>query len=1520
MTPARFQTIEEIYRAALDQEPEQVSAFLDKACEGDAALRHKVEALLSSRQRADGFIESSAVSLAAKLIQNGHGQSLVGYTIGHYKICESIGAGGMGEVYVATDTVAGRKAALKLLPLRFTGDAERLKRFEQEARAVVALNHPNILTVYEIGADHSIHYIASELIEGETLRDRLTRGPMQLSEAVEIAIQVASALAAAHQAGIVHRDIKPENIMLRSDGYVKVLDFGIAKLAEEELPATMPKDEALLLVETNLGAVLGTVRYMSPEQARGGHVGKTTDIWSLGVVLYEMVIGHAPFSGDSPKEVMSSILEKEPPPLTRSVAHSRPELQQIISKTLRKDREERYNSAHELLQALKDLRRKLEAELERAAAPLWLRWARSPVALALIVLAAALALTVPFFRHRNLATTLPPDKSIAVLPLQNLSDDKQNAFFADGMQDELLSNLSKIKDLKVISRTSVMQYKSGTKRNLKEIAQQLGVSNVVEGSVRRSGDHVRVSVQLIDARTDRHLWGENYDRTLADSLSLQGELATDIASAVGATLSPQEKARVQAKPTNNPAAYDAYLRARAIPIDWGFALEGDIESAIRLYQEAVKLDPNFTLAWAYLSIAQKQSVWKQIGEHTALAGPAELSQAKDSLNHALALDANLPEVHLARGYNETDHARALAEFRQAEKDLPNSADVIEAIARAQRALGHWDEAVANLRRAIELDPRNIRASNNLALTYCAMRRFSEALATLDRILAWDPTNTRALLTKADALVAIGDLQAAEPLLANPELPASRRARYAVLQRNYAAATEILSKDLAVERGQRDPGDILSLAFSQQLVGDSSAARATYERAEQDFQRQLKQIAPGSFAEADTHALLGSAYAGLGDAASAIAEGQKAMALLPSFKNPEFGPDFENEMTCIYGQLGDADHAIPMLKRLLRTSCAGATFTTPATLRLDPTWDKIRNDPRFQELIAENAPIPEKSIAVLPFENLSKDKANAYLAAGIQEEILTRLASIADLKVISRSSTQRYQSEPRNIGEIANQLSVANILEGSVQKVADQVRVNVQLINAQTDSHLWAETYDRKLNDVLGVESEIAKRIAESLQAKLTGPEEQGLEIKPTNNPEAYEAYLRGLAFEARGRYSALLSASREAADSYERAVQFDPNFALAWARLCRVDSQIYFSRLDASSVARTNAAKRALENAQKLEPNSPETQLALGYYQYFVLGDYGPAKATFGRVSKMLRGSNEVPGALGYIERREGHWDESVAYFVQALALDPRNVELLMAAAWNYSMLRQFPAALKFYDRALDITPYDPDIMAWKAGIYQADGNLQEAARLLSKINEQTPNENTLNTKITQLRLERNYGEAVRLLQARLAEFQFDSQYWKSFDQVALALMQRLAGDTAGAKATAEQARNALEQLYKDQTDEQTLAGTLYQLSRAYALIGERDSALKAAQRVIMFLPRAKYPMDGPKLEENLAFIQTIVGENGRAISTLTPLLQTPYNSGLYGPGITPALLKLDPIWDPLRADPRFQELADESKKPVMPK
>jgi TolB-like protein/Tfp pilus assembly protein PilF len=552
-------------------------------------------------------------------------------------------------------------------------------------------------------------------------------------------------------------------------------------------------------------------------------------------------------------------------------------------------------------------------------------------------------------------------------------------------------------------------------------------------------------------------------------------------------------------------------------------------------------------------------------------------------------------------------------------------------------------------------------------------------------------------------------------------------------------------------------------------------------------------------------------------------------------------------------------------------------------------------------------ISEKSIAVLPFENLSQDPNNAYFAEGIQEEILTRLANIADLKVISRTSTQRYQSKPPKLDEIAKQLGVANLLKGSVQKVDDQVRVNVQLINAQTDSHLWAETYDRKLTDVFAVESEIAKVVAESLQAKLTGREEQALAAKPTSNPEAYDAYLRGVAFQGRVYVSNHLLLKATA--YFEQAVQLDPKFAAAWARLSRAHGLLCLRRVD---TADPDAAKDALEHAQELQPNSPDTLLALGYYQYWVLGDYRLSKATFRLVNKLWPNNGEAARALVAVNRRDGQWNESLAWRDKALASDPRNGELIMQAGWTYAMLRQFPMALKLFGRARDIVTDDPDLMSYLAAVYQAQGNLEEAAKFLSDVTPETPFEGAFFIKVTQLRLEGNHAEAVRLLKARLARSQFTSEIHKGIAQVLLAFAQCVAGDTAGAKTTAEQARNTLKPLCEKHPENYGFAASL---GLAYAVLGEKDSALREGERAIKLLPKSKDAVDGPGAEENLALIETFFGEHSRAISTLTRLLQTPYQSQLYNPApLTPALLRLDPLWDPLRSDPAFQKLCEEKQ------
>jgi eukaryotic-like serine/threonine-protein kinase len=963
MTPARFRTIEEIYRAALDQHPDEIGAFLDRACEGDEVLRRKVEALLGSRQRADSFIEKPAVGLTAKIIQDGQADSLVGQTIGHYKISESIGSGGMGEVYLATDIIAARKAALKLLPMRFTEDTERLKRFQQEARAVVALNHPNVLTVYEIGEADPIHYIASELIEGETVRRRLERGPMQLSEAVDVAIQVASALDAAHQAGIVHRDIKPENIMLRPDGYVKVLDFGIAKLAEQELPVTVPRDKALLLVETNLGSVLGTVRYMSPEQTCGERVDQSTDIWSLGVVLYEMVTGHAPFTGDTPQDVMFSILEKEPPLLTTHVAHPPAELQQIISKALRKDRAQRHRSADDLLAALKGLRRKLETESERAAAPLWRRWARSPVALMLVLTIAAFALGLPFYWHRNLTTSSPPDKSIAVLPFENLSPDRENAYFAEGIKDEILTKLATVRDLKVISRTSTAKYQSKPD-NLRKVAQELGVSTILEGAVQKAGDKVRVNVQLIDARADTHLWAKSYDRDLKDVFAVESEVSQEIADALQANLSPSESHALASAGTRDAETYDLFLKGE---YEFHEVNADNNDRAEAFYQQALARDPNFAEAAAALARSRLWRHW-----FVSPLAPAELEEVKSIIDRALALAPNLPEAHLALGLffyrGHRQYEMALTEFNRTLELQPNNALARVYSGWVYRRRGKWERSLADFQRAQELDPRNAVIPTNIEEIYGVLRLWKDAERAGFRALAIDPHNSFAAADLLNIrLSATGDVDSARR--AFDDFPVDIKSSFSglspngsgaggggavgdiigwpvrldIFQRRFTDAFQALDKEVPKndsEHLQQLAGRVLRL-----LAGQTEAAKSAAEQVLPLLEARLRERPDDTFAMTG----LSWVYLALERNADALRLSRQAADLVSIEKDALDGPSFQNGLAQIEARAGAPEEAIKRLRHLL--SIPAGREVSIALLKIDPVWDPIRNRPDFQELLS-----------------------------------------------------------------------------------------------------------------------------------------------------------------------------------------------------------------------------------------------------------------------------------------------------------------------------------------------------------------------------------------------------------------------------------------------------------------------------------------------------------------------------------------------------------------------------------------
>jgi TolB-like protein/class 3 adenylate cyclase/Tfp pilus assembly protein PilF len=552
-------------------------------------------------------------------------------------------------------------------------------------------------------------------------------------------------------------------------------------------------------------------------------------------------------------------------------------------------------------------------------------------------------------------------------------------------------------------------------------------------------------------------------------------------------------------------------------------------------------------------------------------------------------------------------------------------------------------------------------------------------------------------------------------------------------------------------------------------------------------------------------------------------------------------------------------------------------------------------------------IVEKSIAVLPFENRSEDKANAYFADGIQDEILTRLAKIADLKVISRTSTQHYKSAPENLSEIARQLGVAHIVEGSVQKSGDSVRVNVQLIKAANDSHLWADTFDRKLTDIFSVESEVAKAIADQLRAHITGREEQVIAAKPTDNIEAYEAYLRGLAYSLKP----FTPATTLGAQKYlKEAVRLDPKFALAWALLSYTESRGYLTANLQPTVALREEARQAADTALTLQPNLGEAILAKGYYHYACLKDYDTALRYFEQARPLLPNSSRIPESLAYVTRRRGQWDQSESYFNEAERLDPRNVNLLSQHAISYQFLRRFPEALRKLDQVLNITPDDVDAVATKAACAQAEGDLPRASALLAPLRPGADLTQALETQVYQAILERRPAQIIPRLKEILAKADPALGYLNGELRFWLGWAQEIAGDHAGAQQTWQQTRSELEPFLKEQAENLNLIGDL---ALTNAGLGDKTAALALAERAMATIPIEKDATNGPSAIEFFARVAAQIGDPDRAIAALQKLLSIPARGALAeNIPLTPALLRLDPMFDPLRNDPRFQKLCEE--------
>ncbi len=861
-----------------------------------------------------------------------------------------LGAGGMAITYRARDTVLNSTLALKVINRSVAQNRDARLRFLREARAAANIHHPNVARVTYYGEQDGECFYAMELVKGETLEARVRRdGPMPLASALEVVEQAARALAAAEACGVVHRDIKPSNIMLESDAggalTVKLIDYGVAKVLGPQ---------AELGAEQTQAGFIGTPAFASPEQFVGtGNlpIDMRSDIYSLGVTLWYLLTGRTPFVGGTMEEIRVRQTGQLPLEQLKGL-HVPGQVIALLKSMLAADPKDRPQTARELLSAVHNCYARFnpEARARRRRAIL------AGAACVLVFMAIGAWL---FQRTRSLT---PLERSIAVLPFENLSSDKENAYLAEGLQDEILTRLSKIADLKVISRTSTQRYKSAPE-NLPEIAKQLGVAHILEGSVQKSADAVRVNVQLIKAATDSHLWSDTFDRKLTDIFSVESEVSKAIADQLRAKLTGEEAEVIAAKPTDNPEAYDAYLRGLAYTLKTAFTPANSLV-AQKYLKEAVRLDPKFALAWTLLSYVDASGYLTQSLQPTA----ALRDEARQAAETALTLQPNLGEALLAKGFYYyaclKDYDTASKYLGQAELLLPHNSRVLQGLAYVERRRGNWDKSEAYFNEAEKLDPRNVNLLSQHARSYICLRQFPQALAKLEQILNIAPDDIDTLVLKARIAQAEGDLPRASTLLAPLRLGADyanaleTQVYQAILESRPAAVIAQLKEILA--KPDQSLGFYVGelrfwLGWAQEVAGDHAAARESWSQARSELEPFLKEQ-PGNFILMGDLALTNM---GLGNNAAALALAERAITLFPIDKDAITGPRPLEILARVASRAGDPDRSVSTLEKLLsipyEAPLAANPPLTPALLRLDPMFEPLRKDPRFQKLVASAAP-------------------------------------------------------------------------------------------------------------------------------------------------------------------------------------------------------------------------------------------------------------------------------------------------------------------------------------------------------------------------------------------------------------------------------------------------------------------------------------------------------------------------------------------------------------------------------------
>ena len=865
--------------------------------------------------------------------------------LGDYELLEEVGRGGQGVVFRARQKSLNRIVALKVISLGQWASKAHLKRFRLEAEAAAKLEHPGIVPIHEVGERDGSCYFSMKFVEGGQLDEVARREPMPIRRAVELIAKVARTVHYAHEHGILHRDIKPGNILLDAKGEPHLTDFGLARLVESESSVTQTMD------------VLGTPSYMAPEQAVGNNaaIGSVTDIYGLGAVLYQLLTGQPPFAGGATYETIKLLLDTEPRPprlLNPKIDH---DLSTICLKCLEKDPKCRYSSA---LALAEDLERWLKHEpiLARhtgvfARGRKWVR--RNPTSAILAASLVALALAAGWIVWKSELVRQPVTTGIAVLPFENLSDQKENATFADGVHDDILTKLAKIADLKVISRTSVMEYRG--KRNIREIGDALRVSHVLEGSARRNGSLIRLNAQLIDTRTDTHLWAEQYDRNLNDLFAIQSEIAQKVAEHLGAKISAAEKMTIARPPTTDLTANDLYTQAMVFESQ--SPMHPNFVKAIRLLEQAVTRDPRFVLAYCALA-RMNFRLYLDGYDHTL----ARLELAQAAIHKAAQLQPEAGEVHLERaGYDRgvRDYDGARVELELARRALPNNPAVYHEIGSIDWRQGRWTEAVRNFERAIELDPRNVEFLVVAANAYSEMRRYPEAAELFRRAVsvsphnywarvigAWQPFRERADIRPIRAAL---NAIVAEESDAAPKEPGDLF-QCAIFERDAAAADRALaaipSEGMALGPNLVRPREWF-VGYVAQLFNRPESARRAFEATRAILEKLLREQPENAAA----WSLLGRVEAALGRKEEAIKAGRRGCELLPLSREPASGTRPLRELAIIYAWVGEKDLALEQLA----TSAGQVMGVSYGALQLDPDWDSLRGDPRFERIVTSLAP-------------------------------------------------------------------------------------------------------------------------------------------------------------------------------------------------------------------------------------------------------------------------------------------------------------------------------------------------------------------------------------------------------------------------------------------------------------------------------------------------------------------------------------------------------------------------------------